>query len=143
VDWIIRQGSIPRREGTFDIGIEGERIVAVEPQLEATAAQEIDATGQLLTPTLIDPHVHLDKSLISEVVRDNVSGTLSEAIEIIWEKKKNYSEEDILERAGRVIEWAVRHGTTFLRSHVDVDTLGGLKPLEGVQIGRASCRERV
>jgi len=76
--------------------------------------------------------VHLDKALISEAVRDNVSGTLGEAIEIIWEKKKTYTTDEIVERAGRVIEWAVRNGTTILRSHVDVDTIGGLKPLEGV-----------
>ncbi len=55
-----------------------------------------------------------------------------EAIEIIWEKKKSYTIEDNLSRGSKVIQWAVSHGTTILRSHVDVDTIGGLKPLEGV-----------
>ena len=50
----------------------------------------------------------------------------SEAIEIIWEKKQTYTTGEIVERAGRVVEWAVQNGTTVLRSHVDVDTLGGL-----------------
>ena len=132
MDLIVRNARLRGRDDLADIGIEGERIAAIEPRISATAPVEVDAEGNLAAPTFIDPHVHLDKALISEAVRDNVSGTLAEAIEIIWEKKHTYTTDEIVERAGRVIEWAVRNGTTVLRSHVDVDTIGGLKPLEGV-----------
>jgi cytosine deaminase len=40
--------------------------------------------------------------------------------------------EEIAERAGRVIRSALANGVTRIRSHVDVDTIGGLRPLEGV-----------
>ena len=40
------------------------------------------------------------------------------------------------ERAGSVIRSAVIAGTTALRSHVDVDTIGGLTGLEGVAAAR-------
>ena len=92
----------------------------------------IDLKGKLLCPAFVDPHIHLDKVNILDVVRPNVSGTLTEAIEIIWEKKKTYTIEDIVERASKVIDKAISNGTLFLRSHVDIDTIGGLKPLEGV-----------
>lgn len=117
---------------TVDIGIVDGKIKVVKPFIEEKGVEEIDAQGRLVTPTFIDPHIHLDKILIAEVVRDNVSGTLTEAIEIIWEKKKNYTNEDIISRAEKVINWAVLNGTTKMRTHVDVDTIGGLKPLEAM-----------
>jgi cytosine deaminase len=69
-------------------------------------------------------------------VRPNVSGTLDEAIEIIWERKRAYTVEEIAERAGRVIRSALANGVTRIRSHVDVDNIGGLRPLEGVAEAR-------
>jgi len=143
MDLIIRNARL-RGESQFkDIGIKGETIAAVENSIEGTAKEEIDAEGHLVTPTFIDPHVHLDKALISEVVRENRTETLTEAIEIIWEKKKHYTDEDIMDRAGRVIQWAVSNGTTYLRTHVDVDTVGGLKPLEGLLKVREAYRDLV
>ncbi|MEC9488383.1 MAG: amidohydrolase family protein, partial [Halanaerobium sp.] len=108
------------------------RIVKVGASIEGTAREEIDAGGRLTIPAFIDPHIHLDKTLITDVVRPNESGTLREAIEIIWDKKRNYEVEDILNRAGQVIEMALTNGITRMRSHVDVDTIGGLVPLEGL-----------
>lgn len=132
MDLIVRNARLRKGDELVDIAVKGSKIEKVAPKISEKASQEIDAKGCLVAPTFIDPHVHLDKSLISEVVRRNISGTLTEAIEIIWEKKKSYTIEDILQRAGKVIGWAASHGTTYLRSHVDVDTIGGLKPLEGV-----------
>lgn len=42
-----------------DIAIEGDRIAAIGPDLPATDAEMIDASGCLVTPGWIDPHVHL------------------------------------------------------------------------------------
>jgi cytosine deaminase len=143
MDLIVRNARLRKKEELADIAVKGERIEKVAPGIAEKASLEIDAEGMLVTPTFVDPHVHLDKVLISEVVRRNVSGTLMEAIEIIWEKKKNYTDEDVMARAGKVIEWAVSHGTTILRSHVDIDTVGGLKPLQGVLKVREAYRDLV
>lgn len=132
MDLIIRNARLRGQKDLCDIGIQDAKIAALEPKLKATAPRELDAQGRLAAPAFIDPHVHLDKALISEVVRPNLSGTLSEAIEIIWDKKRHYTPEDIQERAGRVIRWAVQNGTLALRSHVDVDTIGGLLPLKAL-----------
>jgi cytosine deaminase len=48
---------------------------------------------------------------------------------------------DVSERAREVIEASVASGTTRLRSHVDVDTIGGLLPLEGVMAAAAQCSD--
>ncbi len=141
MDLIVRNARLRGRDELVDIAIEGENIARIEPGIQGTAEREIDAGGRLVTPTFIDPHLHLDKALISEVVRENVSGTLMEAIEIIWNKKKVYTNEDIMSRAGRCIEWGISHGTTVFRSHVDIDTVGGFKPLEGVLATRDKYRD--
>jgi len=92
----------------------------------------INAKGMLTSPAFIDPHIHLDKCMIGDEVRPNVSGTLQEAIEIIWERKRRYTTADIVRRAGEVIRTAAMNGTTRMRTHVDVDTISGLKPLKGL-----------
>jgi len=102
------------------------------------AARTIDAGGRLAVAGFVEPHIHLDKVLIVDSVRPNVSGTLTEAIEIIWERKRRYEVDEIAERAGRVIEAAIANGITHIRTHVDVDNIGGLRPLEGV----AKARDR-
>jgi cytosine deaminase len=104
---------------------------------ESTVAEStIDAEGRLAIPGFIEPHIHLDKVLINNSVRPNRSGTLTEAIEIIWERKRSYTVEEIADRAGEVIESAIANGVTHLRTHVDVDTIGGLRPLKGVALAR-------
>src|SRR5690348_12822078 len=43
-----------------DVAIDGPRIAAIGPSLSSTGADHvIDARGRLVTPGLIDPHVHL------------------------------------------------------------------------------------
>lgn len=129
---LIQNALLRGQNTTVDIAVDGGVITAIEPHIEAAAAQVLDAGGMLVTPSLIDPHIHLDKVNIFDVVRKNVSGTLKEAIEIIWDKKKDYTTEDIVTRSEDVLLRALKNGTLHMRSHVDVDTIGGLKPLEGV-----------
>ncbi len=132
MDLIIRNAQLRHTEDTCDIGISEGKIVEIAAKISRKGQQEIDARGRLTTPTFIDPHLHLDKALISEVVRPNLSGTLNEAIEIIWEKKRKYTIQDIVERASRVLRWGIGHGTTVFRTHVDVDTIGRLVPVQAL-----------
>ncbi len=120
---------------TRDLAIEGGRFVAIEQSQRAHKV--IDARGAMAIPSFVEPHIHLDKALINRDVRQNITGTLDEAIEIIWERKRSYTIDDIVARASEVIELAIQNGTTRLRSHADVDTIGGLKPVEGLLAARA------
>lgn len=131
MDLLIKNARIVGRKTLKDIGIKGERVVKVG-KIRSRARRVINAKGMLTSPAFIDPHVHLDKCMIGDEVRPNVSGTLQEAIEIIWERKRRYTTADIVRRAGEVIRTAAQNGTTRMRTHVDVDTISGLKPLKGL-----------
>ncbi|MFQ5914754.1 MAG: amidohydrolase family protein [Nitrospinota bacterium] len=115
-----------------DIAVSGGRIVRIAPGIGEKGEREIDAGGRLVSPPFIEPHIHLDKTQIADEVAPNRSGTLLGGIEVIWERKRRYTVEDIVKRAGRTIEMAVRNGTTRLRTHADVDTVVGLRAVEGL-----------
>ncbi len=139
MDLILRNSRLESGR-VVDIGIEQGVIKRITNQILSRAKEEIDLEKRLVVPAFIDPHIHLDKVNILDVVRPNKSGTLKEAIEIIWEKKQYYNTEDVVERASEVVEKAIKNGTLFMRTHVDVDTVGGLKPLEGVLALREKYR---
>ena len=120
-----------------NVTVEGERIRAVGGDLP-TAHDAFDCRGRLLLPAFIDTHVHLDKVLIRDELREH-DGTLAGAIGAIQERKRAYTVDDVRRRARSVIEASVILGTTRLRSHVDVDTIGGLVPLEGVLAAARDC----
>jgi dihydropyrimidinase len=54
-----------------DLYIEGEKIVAIGKNLPHKADREIDATGKLVFPGGIDPHVHLDMPFMGTYSSDN------------------------------------------------------------------------
>jgi dihydropyrimidinase len=54
-----------------DIFIEGETISAIGKNLNVTADEVIDATGKLVMPGGIDPHVHLDMPFMGTYSSDN------------------------------------------------------------------------
>jgi dihydropyrimidinase len=54
-----------------DILIEGETISAIGKNLNVTADEVIDATGKLVMPGGIDPHVHLDMPFMGTYSSDN------------------------------------------------------------------------
>src|SRR5882757_10963570 len=54
-----------------DIFIEGETVSAIGKNLNVKADKEIDATGKLVMPGGIDPHVHLDMPFMGTFSSDN------------------------------------------------------------------------
>lgn len=120
--------------------VDGERIARVAPGAAGGVPEVLDCSGKLVLPAFVDGHVHLDKVLIRDELREH-EGTLRGAIEAIHERKRRYTAEDVRARARAVIEDSVRQGTTRLRSHVDVDTIGRLAPLEGVLAAAADCSD--
>jgi cytosine deaminase len=125
---------------TADVVVDGERIARVGRGVSAGVTERVDCSGRLVLPAFIDGHVHLDKVLIRDELREH-DGTLAGAIGAIHERKRRYTVDDVRTRAVAVIEESVRLGTTRLRSHVDVDTIGGLVPLEGVMAAAAECAD--
>ncbi|MGB3366286.1 MAG: amidohydrolase family protein [Acidaminobacteraceae bacterium] len=132
MDLIIRNAKVRNCEELLDIVVNHGVFEKIEPNIVGNFKTEIDAKGKLVSPPIIDPHIHLDKVNIFDEVRPNESGTLTEAIEIIWEKKKTYTDEDIVARSEKVVKQAITNGTLYMRTHIDVDTTCGLKAMSGV-----------
>ena len=129
---LIRNVRLRGREEPVDVAVEGERIAAVERGIQASADNEIDGRGGLLVPGFVNVHMHLDKCMLGDVMRPNESQTLHEAIVITFDHKRSYTVEEILGRAGHVVESAIVHGTTALRAFADVGPIGGLVPVEAL-----------
>ncbi|NYG31647.1 amidohydrolase family protein [Sphaerotilus montanus] len=120
LDLILRHCTLPDGRRDHDIGVRDGRIVAVEPALAATAAEEVDAAGQLVTPPFVDAHFHMDSTLSYGLPRVNQSGTLLEGIALWGELKPTLTQDAIVERALAYCDWAVGKGLLAIRSHVDV-----------------------
>ena len=131
MDLILRRARPSNRSnGLFDIGIEGGRIVAIEPSLSAEG-REIDVDGRLVSPGLIETHIHLDKSCILDRCKAE-SGDLDEAIREVAAAKLKFMPEDVHARARRTLEKCILNGTTHIRTHLEVDPGIGLRGLDGV-----------
>jgi cytosine/creatinine deaminase len=98
-----------------DIGIDNGRIV--EPR---NARETRDLGGRLVTPPLVEPHIHLDAVLTVGQPRPNASGSLFEGIAIWAERVKDLTGEDVKDRVRQILRWQLAHGVQHVRSHVDV-----------------------
>lgn len=132
MDLIIRNASLRGQPGAWDIGVTGGRITVVAEKLAEQGAQELDAGGNLVMPTYVNGHIHLDKCFLQEKMRPNKDYTFGECLELTWEHKARYTTPDILERAGRAIEEGLMNGTTVFRAFADVDSIGKLRGVEGL-----------
>jgi dihydropyrimidinase len=70
---LIKNGTLITASDTFqsDILIEGETIIQIGKDLTHPNAEVIDATGKLIMPGGVDPHVHLDLPMFDTVSSDD------------------------------------------------------------------------
>ncbi len=116
-DLIVKGGTLP--DGTVaDIGINGDRIAAIEPSIDAEAGRVVDASGNLVSQPFVDPHFHMDATLSYGLPRI-ASGTLLEGITLWGELKPVLTHEAVKERALAYCDWAVSMGLLAIRTHVD------------------------
>jgi len=120
MDLILRGANLADGRRGQDIGIAGERIVAVEPRLAAAAPRELDVGGLFVSAPFVDAHFHMDSTLSFGLPRVNRSGTLLEGIALWGELKPTLTVEAVAERALAYCDWAVAKGLLAIRSHVDI-----------------------
>jgi cytosine/creatinine deaminase len=114
IDLLLRGARLPGGE-TRDLGVDGGRLVAA-----ADAREVVDLGGRLVTPPLVEPHIHLDAVLTVGQPRPNVSGSLFEGIAVWAERVRDLTVEDVLSRTRRILRWQLANGVQHVRSHVDV-----------------------
>src|SRR5258708_23755639 len=116
LDLLLKGARIAGEADTREICIRDGRMA--EPEREAR--QVIDLGGALVTPALVEPHIHLDAVLTVGEPRHNQSGSLFEGIAIWAERVKQLTVEDVKRRVRTVLRWQLANGVQFVRSHVDV-----------------------
>ena len=120
--------------------IQGGRIAAIEPKIKNKAAFEIDAGGNLVTESFVNPHLHLDKvytldrmdELALKSYQGEGMGKAMHAIELASRVKSEYDETWILPNVRKALELAAKNGNTHIRAFADVDSkakLIGVKAL--------------
>jgi cytosine deaminase len=131
MDMIIRNARLAGGEGDpTDIGIVGGRFVAFEHGL-AAEAPAYDAEGLIACPGLIESHIHLDKARIIDRCAPQERATLSPVFGVT-PVKKTMTVEDVYARAKRTLEDCIRHGTTRMRTQLEVDPGIGMRGYDGV-----------
>src|SRR5437764_639379 len=116
LDLLLRGARLPGEMETRDIGIKDGLISELEPD----ARNSIELGGALVTPALVEPHIHLDAVLTVGEPRHNESGSLFEGIAIWADRVKQLTVDDVKQRVRTVLRWQLANGVQFVRSHVDV-----------------------
>jgi cytosine deaminase len=117
IDLLLRNAVLPRTTAPVDLAVDGGVLVPAEGQ---EARETIDLGGRLVTPPLVEPHIHLDAVLTVGQPRPNVSGSLFEGIEVWAERVKDLTVDDVKDRVRTALRWQVANGVQTVRSHVDV-----------------------
>ena len=120
MDLILRHATLPDGRRDIDIGVKAGRVVALQAGLDASATEELDVRGRLVSPPFVDAHFHLDAALSLGLPRRNVSGTLLEGIALWGELKPQLTQDAVVARALAYCDMAVAQGLLAIRSHVDV-----------------------
>ena len=108
---LIKNGNIITATDNYvaDIFIEGEIITAIGKNLNVKADKEINASGKLIFPGGIDPHVHLDMPFMGTYSSDNYEtgtraalyGGTTMVIDFILQKQGNSLHAALAEWKGR------------------------------------------
>jgi cytosine/creatinine deaminase len=130
-DLIFRNAVVRSSPTPVDIAVTEGRIAAIGPHLVCEAA-EIDVGGRLVLPGFVDSHIHLDKACLLGRCA-HVQGGVSDAIRAVAAMKRDFTVEDVHARGSKVIEGAIVHGTTRMRTHVEIDPRIGLRSFEAIK----------
>src|ERR1700687_6385677 len=113
---LLKGARIAGEADTREICVRDGKIAEPEPE----ARQVIDLGGALVTPALVEPHIHLDAVLTVGEPRHNESGSLFEGIAIWAERAKQLRVDDVKPRVRTVLRWQLANGVQFVRSHCAV-----------------------
>jgi cytosine deaminase len=136
---VIRNAQLRREKGTVDIGI-AQGVIQEIGQVDTRGATAIDAGGNLVTESFVNPHLHLCKvytltmmdSLALSSYHGQGMGAAMTAIELAARVKERYDESWIIQNVRKCLKKAALNGNTHIRAFADVDSkakLIGLKAL--------------
>ena len=125
-----------------DVEIVEGRIAAVGAP-PTTSGETLDLQGALLVPAFVEGHIHLDKThwgapRLPHIVGDSVRERIA-----IEREARHRVASPVAARAAALIRTLIAHGTTRVRSHIDIDSDVKLANLEAVLAVREAFREHI
>ena len=125
MDFVIRNARLSAKPEAppIDIGIAAGTIIALESDLPSDLPS-YDAAGHLTCAGLIETHIHLDKTRIIDRCAPE-TGRNPAAVPRVAAVKHTFTEQDVYARASHTLENCIKHGTTRMRTHVELD--GGVE----------------
>lgn len=124
----------------FCVAINDGKISAITPN--KPEANAIDAKGLLMLPAFRDMHIHLDKTFYGgkwQAIKrrtGGVKGMIALEQKILPEMLKNSTY-----KAEKLIELLQSKGTSFARSHVNIEPTSKLQSLKNLQIALANKKD--
>ena len=134
LDLIIRNARINKAAldaPLSDIGVQDGRIVAMEANLAADG-EALDAGGRLVSPGLIETHIHLDKSRILDRSSPSPDRGMDH-MKRVAAVKPSFTVEDVYQRARASLETSLINGVMHMRTHVEVDPNVGMRGFEALE----------
>ncbi len=138
-DLLIKSAQLRGRpDQRCEIGIAGGRIQEIGDGLQGQGEVEIDAGGNLVTESFVNPHLHLCKVYTLEMMDEEAMkdyhgadmGKAMTAIELAARVKERYDESWIIGNVRKALALSAKYGCTHIRAFADVDTKA---KLEGVK----------
>lgn len=139
-DLLVRNAYVSDSDTVVDIAVSDGCIGAVRPEITERADTELDAEGNLVSPGLVDAHVHLDMALSAtgdRLPRNNEEW--AGRIDSIRKTGRYFAEtdrRDIAANVREVAERAITNGVCHVRTHAYVDSTVGTDIVETVASAR-------
>lgn len=123
-----------------DVAIKDGKIACISSKIDATAGQELDAGGMLVTESYVNTHLHMCKvytlMMMDEAALKDYHGAdmgkAMNAIELAARVKENYDEKWIIKNVRKAAALAARYGNTHIRAFADVDSKGKLEGIKAL-----------
>jgi cytosine deaminase len=121
----LRSARIPPGE-LADVQLADGVIAQVIPATGTRLPNDEDLSGQVLMPSFVEPHAHLDKVLTASRA-PNPAGDLLGAINAMQGIADSLTYSDIVARAERALRLQLALGTTSVRTHVNAGGPMGMR----------------
>lgn len=108
------------RDGRFDILVRDGRIAAIEAKLETGDATVIDVKGHIVTPGLIDVHLHLMKGLGAFGVDPDIFGVGSGVTTVVDAGSSGHTMLNVFRN------YVTANAKTRVLNYINLSTLGGV-----------------
>jgi len=128
-DYLIQNARLRSRPGPVDLAISNGKVFAIENHILGRGEVEIDAGGNLVTESFVNPHLHLCKVYTRQMMDEMAlqayhgadMGKAMTAIELAARVKESYDQSWILPNVRRAVAQAAIYGCSHMRAFADVD----------------------